>query len=151
MKLLSPDVSDIVSGVLALAGREEERIPVAKIHAILFEMKSCEPVLSGLRFSLTGAVFYSRSIDRAIRNLIDWGALNLVDPATVAVGRIRLFRTHISRFLTNSQLQAVRTASLRYYERLRSEGVQGAGKKRASHRGKVAGAVFDQLLEKVAE
>ncbi len=125
MNPASPEVTDIVSCVLALAAREEERIPVARIHSILFEMKAREPVLSGLHFSLTGAVFYSRSIDRAIRNLIDWGVLKFVDPATVAVERIRLFRAHMSRALTSSQLQAVRSASLRYYDRLRRENAQG--------------------------
>lgn len=121
MNPASPEVCDIVAGVLALAAREQERIPVARIHSTLFEMKGREPVLSGLHFSLTGAVFYSRSIDRAIRNLIDWGVLKVVDPATVVVERIRLFRAHMSRALTRSQFQAVRSASLRYYDRLRRE------------------------------
>lgn len=142
---------EIVSGVLTLAARKEERIPVAKIHSILFEMKAREPVLAGLHFSLTGAVFYSRSIDQAIRNLIDWGALKLVDPATVAVESIRLFRTYISRTLTSSQFQAVRAASLRYYDRLRSETVQGTGKKRVSRHGNPEGAGFDGRMEKAAE
>lgn len=126
----SPEVSDIVSGVLALAAREAERIPVARIHSTLFEMKAGEPVLSGLHFSLTGAVFYSRSVDQAIRNLIDWGVLRLVDPATVAVERIRLFRAHMSRALTMSQFQAVRSTSLRYYDRLRRENAPGPRKSR---------------------
>lgn len=151
MNLASREVSEIVSGILTLAARKEERIPVARIHSILFEMKAREPVLAGLHFSLTGAVFYSRSIDQAIRNLIDWGVLKLVDPATVAVERIRLFRTHISRTLTNSQFQAVRAASLRYYDRLRSESVQGTGKKRMSHHGNVEAAGFDGRMEKAVE
>ena len=151
MNLASREVSEIVSGILTLAARNEERIPVAKIHSILFEMKAREPVLAGLHFSLTGAVFYSRSIDQAIRNLIAWGALKVVDPATVAVERIRLFRTHISRILTNSQLQAVRAASLRYYDRLRSESAQGAGKKRMSRRGNVEEAGFDGQMGRAVE
>lgn len=125
MTPVSTEVAEIVSGILALAAREEERIPVARIHSTLFEMKPGEPVLSGLHFSVTGAVFYSRSVDQAVRNLIDWGALKVVDPATVAVGRIRLFRTHLSRFLTSAQFQAVQSASLRYYDRLRTRNARG--------------------------
>ena len=151
MNLAPREVSDIISGILTLAARKEERIPVARIHSILFEMKAREPVLAGLHFSLTGAVFYSRSIDQAIRNLIDWGALKLVDPATVAVESIRLFRTYIARTLTNSQFQAVRAASLRYYDQLRSENVQGTGKQRMSHHQNVEGSGFDGRMEKAAE
>ncbi len=129
MNPASPELFDVVSGVLALAAREKERIPVARIHSTLFEMKAREPVLSGLHFSLTGAVYYSRSIDQAIRNLIDWGVLKLVDPSTVAGERIRLFRAHMSRALTTSQFQAVRSASLRCYDRLRRENAPGPGKR----------------------
>jgi len=151
MNLAPREVSDIISGILTLAARKEERIPVARIHSILFEMKAREPVLAGLHFSLTGAVFYSRSIDQAIRNLIDWGALKLVDPATVAVERLRFFRTHIARTLTSSQFKAVRAASLRYYDHLRGETAQGTGKKRMSRYEDAERAAFDARTEKAAE
>jgi hypothetical protein len=48
-------------------------------------MKSHESILSGLRFSLTGAVCHSRDIDQAITSLTDGGFLNIVD-GTAFVG-----------------------------------------------------------------
>ena len=60
-------------------------MPLAKVHSIIHAMKSHESILSGLRFSLTGAVCYSRDIDQAINHLTDAGFLEIVD-GSVFVG-----------------------------------------------------------------
>lgn len=117
--LLPPNFTEILSGILALAGRQGESIAIPIVHSTLYGMKPHEPVLSGLHFSLTGDVCYSSNIDRAIKNLIVWGAIRIVDESTVAIERIHPFRKHLSRFLSNSQFQAVHSTSLRYHERLK--------------------------------
>jgi len=116
-----PNFTEVISGILTLAASEGELVPVAKIYSILYEMKPHEMILSGLRYSLTGDVYFSRNVHRAISYLIDCGFLKIVDESTVAVERIKPFRTYLSGFLTNSQLQAIHSTSLRYYDRLHRE------------------------------
>ena len=74
-----PRIKDIISGIILLAARGKEPMPLAKVHSIIHAMKSHEPILSGLRFSLTGAVCYSRDIDQAINHLTDGGFLKIVE------------------------------------------------------------------------
>lgn len=115
------DFMAILSGVLTLGASEEERLPIPKIHSILYGMKPHESILAGLHFSVTGDVCYSRIIEQVVRNLIDWGFLRIVDVETVAVRRTHRFRTYLSGFLSDSQLQAIHSTSLRYYARLHRE------------------------------
>ena len=74
-----PRIKDIISGMILLAARGRDPIPLAKVHSIIHAMKSHELILSGVRFSLTGAVCYSRDIDQAINHLTDGGFLKVVD------------------------------------------------------------------------
>ena len=113
-----PRIKDIVSGMILLAARDTDPIPLAKVHSILHEMKSHESILSGLRFSLTGAVCYSRDVDQAITQLTEGGFLEIVDGSAVVGARAHEFGDYLSGFLTNSQIQAVHSASLRFHERV---------------------------------
>lgn len=115
------DLPEIVSGILALAATEDACVPVAKIHSTLHEMKPREPILAGLHFSLTGNVCYSHDVDRAIRNLTDWGSLEIIDASAVVVPGVRRFRSHLSRSLTKPLFQAVRSVSLRFHSHFRSD------------------------------
>ena len=116
-----PRIKDILSGIILLAASAKEPIPTAKIHSILKSMKSHESILSGLRFSLTGAVCYSRDIDLAITSLTDGGFLNIVDGSAFVGKHVPEFGNHLSKFLTNSQIQVVHSASLRFHERMRRD------------------------------
>lgn len=122
-----PNFKDIISGILTMTANEGERIPVATIHSILHEMYAHEPILSGLRFSVTGEVCYSRDVDQAIKNLIDWGSLKIVGESALLLGGIHSFRKHLARSFTKSQFQAIHSASLRFCDRLRRD-VQGPAK-----------------------
>lgn len=106
-------------------------MPVARIHSALYEMKPHEPILSGLHFSLTGNVCYSHDVDRAIRNLTDWGSLEIVGASAVVVPGVRRFRAQLSSSLTKPLLQAVRSVSLRFHARIRGDGT-GAREERAA-------------------
>lgn len=118
-----PNFKEIISGVLTLAAREGDCVPVARIHSILYEMNPHEPILSGLHFSLTGDVYFSRDIDLAIKNLIDWGCVKIVGQSALLLEGIHSFRAYLSRSFAKSQFQAIHSASLRYFDRLH-RGVQ---------------------------
>lgn len=116
-----PQIMDIVSGILALAARKGERIPLAMIHSIVHAMKPHEPILSGLRFSLTGDVCYSRDIDQAINTLIDSGFLKIDGRSAVVTGRAHQFWRYMAGFLTNSRIQVIHSVSLRFHDLLRRD------------------------------
>jgi len=116
-----PQIKDIVSGILALAARKGERIPLEKCHTIVYAMKSQEPILSGLRFSLTGDVCFSRDIDQAINILIDSGFLKIDGKSAVVTGGAHQFWRYLGGFLTNSRIQVIHSVSLRFYDRLRRD------------------------------
>ncbi len=116
-----PRIKDIVSGMILLAAGDTDPMPLEKVHSILHEMKSHELILSGLRFSLTGAVCYSRDVDQAIHHLAEGGFLEIVDGSAVVGEHAHEFADYLSGFLTNSQIQAVHSASLRFHERVRRD------------------------------
>jgi hypothetical protein len=134
MDIVPPNFKEILSGILTMAAREEECVPVEKIHSIFYEMKTHESILSGLRFSLTGDVCYSRNIEHAMRNLIDWGSLEVVDESTVMIKGTQLFQSYLSRSFTKDQFQAIHSVSLRYYDRLRRD-IQDLGLKKTASNG----------------
>jgi len=116
-----PRIKDIISGMILLAARGRDPMPLAKVHSILHEMKPHELILSGLRFSLTGAVCYSRDVDQAISHLAEGGFLKVVDGSAIVGEHAHEFDDYLSGFLTNSQIQAVHSASLRFHERVRRD------------------------------
>jgi hypothetical protein len=116
-----PNFTEILSGIVLLAAAEGDFLPVAKIHSILYEMRPHEPILSGLRFSLTGDVCYSREIDRAVRNLLDWGSLRVIDDSAVAVEETLRYRSYLAKYFTKSQYQAIHSVSRRYHDRRRRD------------------------------
>ena len=115
----TPRIKDIVSGIILLAARGGNPMPLTKLHSIFHEMKSHESILSGLRFSLTGAVCYSRDIEQAINRLNEGGFLEIVDGSVFVGENAHEFGDYLSGFLTHSQIQAVHSASLRFHERVR--------------------------------
>jgi hypothetical protein len=121
MVIRPPMIRDILSGIILLAARGRKPIPLATVHSIIHAMKPHESILSGLRFSLTGAVCYSRDIDQAVDRLADAGFLKVVEGAVFVGENVDGFAKYLSGFLTNSQVQAVHSASLRFHERVRRE------------------------------
>lgn len=117
----TPRIKDIISGMILLAARGGNPIPLTTVHSVFHEMKSHESILSGIRFSLTGAVCYSRDIDQAVNRLAESGYLEIVDGAVFVMGRAHEFGDYLSGYLTNSQIQSVHSASLRFHERLRRD------------------------------
>ena len=116
-----PRIKDIISGIILLAAKGKEPIPLPKIHSNLHAMKPHESILSGLRFSLTGAVCYSRDIDHAIIQLTDDGFLEIVDGSAHVGKHAPTFGNYLSVFLTKSRIQAVHSVSIRFHERMRRD------------------------------
>jgi len=123
-----PRIKDIVAGIILLGARDNERMPLAKINSIIHAMKSNESILSGLRFSLTGAVCYSRDIDQAIGSLTDRGFLEIVDGSALVGEHAPEFVNYLSGFLTKGQIQAIRSASSRFHERVRRDAKDPRGR-----------------------
>ena len=117
----TPRIKDIISGMILLAARDGNPIPLTMVHSVFHEMRSHESILLGIRFSLTGAVCYSRDIDQAVNRLAESGYLEIVDGSVLVMGRAREFGDYLSGYLTNSQIQSVHSASLRFHERLRRD------------------------------
>lgn len=124
----NPRIKEIISGIILLAARGKDPIPLAKVHSILHAMKSDESIFSGLHFSLTGAVCYSRDIDHAIHHLTDGGFLKVVGGSAFVRENAHEFWDYLSGFLTNSQIQAVHSVSLRFHDRLRREVMDPCGR-----------------------
>jgi len=116
-----PRVKEIISGIILLAAKGKDPMPLAKVHSILHAMKSHESILSGLRFSLTGAVCYSRDVDQAINSLTGGGFLKIVGGSAFVGEHAQEFGKYLSGFLTNSQVQDVHSVSLRFHERVRRD------------------------------
>lgn len=117
----TPRIKDIISGMILLAARGGDPMPLANLHSIIHEMKPHESILSGLRFSLTGAVCYSRDIEQAIHHLAEGGFLEIVDGSAFPGEHAHEFGDYLSGFLTNSQIQSVHSASLRFHDRVRRD------------------------------
>ena len=110
-------VREIVEGILTLAAVEKACLPLARIHSILHEMKSSEPILAELYFSLTGDICYSDDVDKAIQDLVAWGSLEIVDRSAVIVEGFHRFRKHLLNTLTKRQSQVIHAASRCFFDR----------------------------------
>ncbi len=117
----TPRIKDILSGILLLAARGDVPMPLAKVHSVIHGMKSHESILSGIHFSLTGAVCYSRDIDQVVNHLTEGGYLKIVDGTAFVGAHAPEFGNYLSGFLTKSQIHAVHSASLRFHERVRRD------------------------------
>ncbi len=116
-----PRVKEIISGIILLGARGNEPMPLAKVHSTIHAMKSHESIFSGLRFSVTGAVCYSRDIDQAIHHLTEGGFLKIVGGSAFPGENAHAYGDYLSGFLTNAQVQAVNSVSLRFHDRLRRD------------------------------
>jgi len=118
---MHPRIKEIISGIILLGARDKDPIPLAEVHSIIHAMKSHEPILSGLRFSLTGVVCFSRDIDQAIHQLTDGRFLTIVEGSASVGENAHDFGKYLFGFLTNSQIRAIHSVSLRFHDRLRRD------------------------------
>ncbi len=114
------EIGDIVTAVIGLACRGGEQLRIHRIYSVLSELKRSDVFLSGLYFSITGAVCYSRQIEETLRSLVAKGMLVPRERDTVvvrddAVGRIR---ARLRRRLPSTTYRALHDTSKRFYGKM---------------------------------
>ncbi len=117
----TPDIADIVSGIVTLAARGGEELVAHRVHAALFDLKAKHPpILSALTFSITGSLFYSKQIEDTIRTLAARGLLRAQGKSFVVVdGAPAKIRERVSRRFPRTVYHRVLSASVALHRSLR--------------------------------
>lgn len=112
-----PQIDDILTAVISLACRGGEQLRKPRVFSALSELKAREALLSGLYFSITGAVCYSRQVEEILRSLVEKGILVMKEHDTLVVRdrEAEAVRAGLKRKLPSSAYRALQTASKRFY------------------------------------
>lgn len=112
-----PQISDILTAIISLACRGGEELRVPRVYSVMSELKGREALLSGLYFSITGAVCYSRQIEEILHTLVDKGILILKGRDTLVVRSeaAREIRARLRKTLPSSVYRGLKTASKKFY------------------------------------
>ena len=115
-----PEIGDIITAVISLACRGGEQLYVPRVYAALNELKGRDILLSGLYFSITGAVCYSPQIDDALRVLVARGVLVLTGRDTLVVrdSAVEEIRGRLRKKLPSAAYRSLQTASSWFYRRI---------------------------------
>jgi len=118
MPVLGADLSNILSGIIALGAQGGEQLFLPKIHAVLCEMKGHNKMLAGLWFSITGSVCYSRDIENAVRELACQGVLTIEKGSVAVVRDVLTLKKRLRKMLPGRQYRKILAASRKFYKRL---------------------------------
>jgi hypothetical protein len=118
MRFVPLDITEIVSSIIRLGGTRSESIPRSAIYLILWKLQPEVPLLSSVKFSITGDVCFSRDIERAINNLIVRGTLLLRNDSTVLVNDVPTLQALNHESRTRSHFQDLFAASRKFYKAL---------------------------------
>lgn len=112
-----PQTDDVLTAVISLACRGGEQLPMHRIYSALSELKTREALLSGLYFSITGAVCYSRQVEEILQSLMEKGMLVTKERDTLVVRdqAAEEVRAGLRKRLPLSDYRALQTASKRFY------------------------------------
>ncbi len=113
-------MGDVVAAVIILACHGGEQLQVHRIYTVMSELKRGDVFLSGLYFSITGAVCYSRQIEETLRSLVAKGMLvpkerDTVEVRDEAAGRIR---ARLRRRLPLSIYRSLQDTSRQFYRKM---------------------------------
>ena len=116
----NPEIGDILTAIISLACRGGEQFRVPRIYSVLSELKGRDVFLSGLYFSITGAVCYSRQIEVTLRSLMAKGVLVPTERDTVIVRdeAAREIRARLRRKLPSSIFRSLQGTSQRFYRKM---------------------------------
>lgn len=116
----SPEIGDVLTAIISLACRGGEQFRIPRIYSVLSELKGRDVFLSGLYFSITGAVCYSRQIEETLRSLMATGMLVPKEPDTVMVRdeAVAEIRARLRRKLPSSILRSLQVTSKRFYGKM---------------------------------
>jgi hypothetical protein len=119
MAIAPTDVFSVISGILTLGANGGEELFLPKIHSVLCQMKPHNRMLSGIWFSITGSVCYSRDIENVIRDLASQGVLKIENGSTAVVKNAAVLRVRLGDVLPVRQYRQLLAASRKFYARLR--------------------------------
>jgi len=116
----NPEVGDVLTAIISLACRGGEQFRIPKIYSVLSELKGRDVFLSGLYFSITGAVCYSRQIEETLRSLMATGMLVPKERDTVVVRdeAATEIRAQLRRKLPSSIYRSLQDTSKRFYGKM---------------------------------
>lgn len=114
------EIGDIVTAIISLACRGGEQLRVREIYSALCDLRGTDVLLSGLYFSITGAVCYSRQIEEALCLLMSKGILVPKEGNTVIVRDdvAEVARVRLRQKLPASVYRSLQDTSKRFYERI---------------------------------
>jgi hypothetical protein len=120
MTALVPEIGDIITAIISLACRGGEQLRIPRVYAALSELKGRDVLLSGLYFSITGAVCYSRQIDETLRTLVAKGILVFSGRDTLVVrdSAVEEVRVRLRKKLPSAVYRSLQTASRRFYGKI---------------------------------
>ena len=120
MAAWAPEIGDIITAIISLACRGGEQLRVPRVYSALSELKAEDVLLSGLSFSITGAVCYSRQIDETLRSLVAKGMLVLAGRDTLVVRdeAVEEVRVRLRKKLPSSVYRSLQAASKWFYGKM---------------------------------
>jgi len=112
-----PQIDDVLTALISLTCHGDEQLRLPRVYSALSELKSKEVLLSGLYFSITGAVCYSRQVEGILRSLVDKGILVMKERDTLLVRdrAAEAARAGLRQKLPSSAYRALQAASNRFY------------------------------------
>jgi hypothetical protein len=115
-----PEIGDILTAIITLACRGGEQLRVPRVYSALNDLQGRDVLLSGLSFSITGAVCYSRQIDETLRSLVSKGMLVLAGRDTLVVrdDAVKEVRVRFRKNLPSAAYRSLHTASKRFYGKM---------------------------------
>ena len=116
----NPEIGDVLTAIISLACRGGEQFRIPRIYSVLSELKGRDVFLSGLYFSITGAVCYSRQIEETLRSLMANGILvqNERDTVVVRDEAATEIRTRLRRKLPSSIYRSLQASSKKFYGKM---------------------------------
>lgn len=120
MTVSVPEIGDIITAIISLAGRGGEQLRIPRVYAALNDLRGRDVLLSGLYFSITGAVCYSRQIDEILRNLVAKGILVFSGRDTLVVrdSGVEEVRVRLRKKLPSAAYRSLQAASRRFYGKI---------------------------------
>ena len=112
-----PEIDDVLTALISFACRGGEQLRMPRVYSALSELKAREALLTGLYFSITGAVCYSRQVEEILRSLVEKGMLVTKEPDTLVVRdqAAEEVRAGLRKKLPSSAYRSLQTASKRFY------------------------------------
>ncbi|HUX62753.1 hypothetical protein [Sulfuricella sp.] len=117
MSIILPDLSAVISGIVTLSANGGEKLFLPEIHTALYQMKQHNRMLSGLWFSITGSVCYSRDVENVLRDLASEGVVK-IEAGSVVLKNIGFLRKRLRSMLPVRQYRKLLKSSRKFYARL---------------------------------